>query len=216
MALLRFFYGTMSSGKTMALLMAQHNLRNIGDKKVIILKSSLDTKANDRIQTRVAGGIEVPVDVLLDPNKSLVEYFGQWAEENVARILVDEVQFLTEEQVYELWYFTKKYNIPVDCYGLKSQFDLSLFQGSSSLIGVADEVIELQTIAVCTKCGEKATINARYKNGKIELPGGEIIVIDGSDAYEYKPLCGECYIKEVEALTGKSFIEIPKQKIKQI
>lgn len=215
MALLRFFYGTMSSGKTMALLMAQYNLRNIGE-KVIILKPSLDTKANDRIQTRVAGGIEVPVDVLLKPNESLVEYFEQWAEENVARILVDEVQFLTKAQVQELWYFTKTYNIPVDCYGLKSQFDLSLFQGSSSLIEIADEISELQTIAVCTKCGEKATINARYKNGKIELPGGEVIVIDGSDTYKYKPLCGGCYIEEVEASTGKSFIKIPKRKINRI
>jgi len=214
MADLRFYYGTMSSGKTMALIMSQYNLRK-ANKKIIILKSSLDTKADDCIQTRVAGGIEEKADLVLDPNKSVTEYFEKWAEDGVSRIFVDEAQFLTEEQVKELWYFTKEYKIPVDCYGLKSQFDLHLFQGSLPLIEWADQLIELQSIAICNGCGEKATINARYKNGKIELLGGERIVIDGSEAYEYKPLCGECYIKEVEKLTGKPFIEVPKQKIKK-
>ncbi len=215
MANLRFYYGTMSSGKTMALLMAAYNLRKRADKNIKLLKPSIDTKANDSVQTRVAGGIEQKVDLVLKPEESLVEYFEKWAEEKVTRVLVDEAQFLTEEQVKELWYFTKVYKIPVDCYGLKSQFDLHFFQGSKPLMEYADEILELQTIAVCTNCGEKATINARYKDGNIELPGGERIVIDGSAAYEYRPLCGECYIKEVEELTGKSFIEIPKQKIKK-
>ena len=214
MANLRFYYGTMSSGKTMALLMAVHNLREKAEKKIILLKSSKDTKADDSVQTRVAGGIKQKVDVLLSPEKSLVELFEEWAENKVTRILVDEAQFLTERQVKELWYFSKVYDIPVDCYGLKSQFDLHLFEGSLPLIEYADEILELQTIAVCN-CGEKATINARYKDGIIEGEGGERIVIDGSDAYEYKPLCGECYIKEIEKATGKPFVEIPKRKVKK-
>lgn len=211
---LRFYYGTMSSGKTMALLMAAYNLREKAGKNIILLKSSKDTKAGDKVQTRVAGGIEQKVDILLTPEKSLADFFDEWIENKVTRILVDEAQFLTEQQVKELWYFSKVYDIPVDCYGLKSQFDLHLFEGSLPLIEWADEILELQTIAVCN-CGEKATINARYKDGIIEGEGGERIVIDGSDTYEYKPLCGKCYINEIEKATGKPFIEIPKRKVKK-
>ena len=82
MANLRFYYGTMSSGKTMALLMAAHNLRNNAEKNIKLLKSSIDTKANDSVQTRVAGGIEQKVDVLLEPDKSLVDYFKKHAYKN--------------------------------------------------------------------------------------------------------------------------------------
>lgn len=213
MADLTYYYGTMSSGKTLSLLTGAYNLGNVG-KKVIVIKSSIDTKAEDRLQTR-AGKMERKVDILLSPEESLTKYFEGWKDENVFRIFVDEAQFLTEKQVQELWYFTKKYNIPVDCYGLKSQFDLHFFQGSGPLMELADKVTELQTPAICTSCGEKATINARYKNGKLELPGGERIVIDGSDAYEYKPLCGNCYLEEIESLTGKPFIDVPKQKVKK-
>lgn len=106
MADLRFYYGTMSSGKTMALIMSQYNLRK-ANKKIIILKSSLDTKADDCIQTRVAGGIEEKADLVLDPNKSVTEYFEKWAEDGVSRIFVDEAQFLTEEQVKRIMVFYK-------------------------------------------------------------------------------------------------------------
>ena len=212
MANLTYKHGTMGSGKSMALMMGAYNLEKI-DKKIVVIKSSIDTKADDRLQTRI--GIERKVDILLAPEESLTKYFEEWKQGKVFQIFVDEAQFLTEKQVQELWYFTKKYDIPVECYGLKTQFDLHFFQGSAPLMELADEIVELPTPAICSCCGEKASVNARYLNGKIELPGGERIVIDGSNSYEYKPLCGNCYIDEVENMTGKPIIEVPKKKVKR-
>ena len=210
MAYLTFYYGAMSSGKTIALLMGAYNLENI-KKNVLVIKSSIDTKAQDNLQTRI--GLERKVDLLVDPNESLTKYFNTWKRKRISRIFVDEAQFLTAKQVKELWYFTKKYNIPVDCYGLKTQFDLQFFQGSGPLMKLADSIKELPTLSLCTSCGSKATINARYFKGKIELPGAPSIIIDGAKSYEYKPRCGTCYLKEIEEATGKSLLEIEYQNL---
>lgn len=92
----------------------------------------------------------------------------------------------------ELWYISKKLDIPVICYGLRTDFQSNLFEGSKRLLELADELEELVTIC---SCGKRAKFNSRYVNGKFTLTGTSVL-IDGSDEkVEYKPICGKCYLE---------------------
>lgn len=188
MAKLYFRYGAMNCGKSIALMIVAHNYEENG-KKVIVIKSSIDTKAGTNLQTRI--GIERKVDILLKPNESLKKNFTKW-KKDISCILVDEAQFLTTNQVEELWFLSKKYNIPVICYGLKVNFQSELFEGSKRLIELSDELEELITIC---ECGKRAKFNARFVNGKFTTDG-ETVLIDGSKGnVEYRPMCGKCYME---------------------
>ena len=112
--------------------------------------------------------------------------------EGINCILVDEVQFMPEHQIKELWMVSKLADIPVVCYGLKTNFKGELFEGSKAVLEVADELEELATIC---SCGKKAKFNARLVKGDYTWDGAEV-AIDGIDA-SYEPLCGECYMKKV-------------------
>lgn len=108
--------------------------------------------------------------------------------------MVDEVQFMTKEQIKELWLIAKLKDIPVICYGLKTNFKGELFEGSKALIEVADELEELITIC---RCGKRAKFNARLLNGKY-VKDGEEVAIDGIDDFlQYESFCGKCYIDNV-------------------
>ena len=114
--------------------------------------------------------------------------------DNLDAILVDEAQFLTKKQVEELWIIAKKRNIPVICFGLKTNFKSEFFEGSKRLFELSDKFKELETIC---SCGIKARFNARKANGKFIKDGLETL-IDGTDAkIEYVPLCGKCYLEKV-------------------
>ena len=190
MADLYFRYGAMNSGKSTHLMQLAHNY-NENNKKVLIIKSTLDTKGEDNLSSRI--GIKRKVDILLDPNESLKDKIPTWQEENISCILVDEAQFLSENQVEELWLTTKLFDIPVICYGLKTDFKSKLFPGSKRLLELSDNIEELSTLC---NCGEEAKFNARYIDGEFTNTGEEIL-IDGTDkSMEYKPLCGKCYIKK--------------------
>lgn len=186
MAKIYFRFGAMNCGKTTALLQVAHNYEENG-MKVVVIKSSIDKKAGENIQSRL--GIERKVDYLLDANDSIREKIDL---EYLSCILVDEVQFMNKNQVRELWIISKLYDIPVICYGLKTNFKGKLFEGSKALLEVADELEELTTIC---KCGKKAKFNARLENGEYVSIGNEV-AIDGIDA-KYEPLCGDCYINKV-------------------
>ena len=200
----KFYYGVMGSGKTLDLLIAAYNKEKAG-KKVVIVKSVTDSKAGNKIQTRF-GSVERPVDLVINKDESFVKYFKIWKEKEIDYIYVDEAQFLTKEQIEELVYLSYRYGIEVVCYGLINKFDLELFEGSSALIQMVD-FIKLQKSSVCELCGEEAKVNARYKDGKIEI-SGDSIVIDGTSSYDYKPLCMHCYIKEVSNIPGNMFEDI--------
>ena len=112
-------------------------------------------------------------------------------------ILIDEAQFLNKNQVFELFKITKLLEIPVMCYGLKSNFKGEFFEGGEALMIYADSLEEIVTIC---SCGKKARFNARKVNGDF-VTDGEDVLIDGSnESVEYVPLCGECYIKKVKKL----------------
>ena len=189
MSKLYFRYGAMNCGKSSLLMQVAYNY-NEKDRKVVIIKSSIDTKADDCLSSRI--GLKRKVDILIKPKESFKEYFDYW-KDNISCILVDEAQFLTENQINELWYVSKVLNIPVICYGLKTDFTSNLFAGSKRLLEIADEIEELLTIC---KCGKRAKFNARYVNGKFTLDG-EAVLIDGAESnVVYESLCGKCYLQE--------------------
>ena len=186
MAKMYFRYGAMNCGKTAALLQVAHNYEEQG-MKVLVIKSIVDKKGDDTIVSRI--GISRKVDLLLSLKDSIKDKINL---NNIDCILVDEAQFMTKEQIKELWIISKIKDIPVICYGLKTNFKGELFEGSKTAIELSDELEELATIC---KCGEKARFNARVINGEYVLDG-DVVAIDGIDA-KYEPLCGKCYIEKV-------------------
>lgn len=188
MSKLYFRHGTMNCGKSTALMQVAHNYEE-NNKKVVVIKSKIDTKADDRLSSRI--GMERKVDILLEKDESLEKYFDYF-DNNVDCILVDEAQFLNEKQIEELWLITKMYDIPVICYGLKTDFKSHLFEGSKRLLELADVIEELITIC---NCGKRAKFNVRFINGEYTETGNEVLIDGSNTEVEYKPMCGKCYIK---------------------
>lgn len=186
MAKMYFRFGAMNCGKTTALLQVAHNYEEKG-MNVIVIKSSIDKKGDRNIVSRL--GIEREVNLLIEPSESILDNTNI---DNITAILVDEVQFMTRDQIKELWLISKLFDIPVICYGLKTNFKGELFEGSKAVLELADELEELATIC---RCGKKAKFNARKINNEFVYEGNEV-AIDGIDA-EYESLCGECYVKDV-------------------
>lgn len=192
MSKLYFRYGAMNCGKTTSLLQVAHNYEERG-MKVVLIKPSIDTKASDRVSSRI--GVERTVDHLVRPDEKLRGYLSMLIG-NTDCILVDEAQFLSESQVEELFVFCKTIGIPVICFGLRADFRTNLFPGSKRLFELADEIEELYTIC---RCGRKARFNARIVNGEFTLDGDQV-AIDGDVSYE--SLCGKCYLTKVRKMKG--------------
>ena len=186
MSTLYFRYGAMKCGKSTALLQVAYNAEENG-KKVILIKPAVDTKGEDRVVSRL--GVERKVDILLGPNDNVPRY--NEADKPYC-ILVDEAQFLSGKQVMQLYILAKLENIPVMCYGLRSDFQMNGFPASLKLLTIADELEELRTIC---SCGKKATLNLREVNGEAVFEGDQIS-IDNQDSVKYKPSCGTCYVKQ--------------------
>ena len=192
MAKLYFKYGTMESGKSTKIIQEAYNYdRN--NKSIIVAKPIIDSKGNDKIVSRI--GIQRKIDVYIESD-NLKEIYEKINKETFC-ILIDEAQFLNKNQVFELFKITKLLEIPVMCYGLKSNFKGEFFEGSEALMIYADSLEEIVTIC---SCGKKARFNARKVNGDF-VTDGEDVLIDGSNEnVEYVPLCGKCYIKKVKKL----------------
>lgn len=187
MAKLYFRYGAMNCGKSTAIIQVAHNYEE-KDKKVLLIKSSIDTKGNDLIINR--SNLSRKADILLKQDDLVSNYINN----NLDAILIDEAQFLTAEQVNDLYHITKKNNIPVLCYGLRCDFQMKVFPGAGRLLAIADDLEELKTIC---KCGKKATQNLRLINGKPTFTGNQV-AIDGENKITYESTCGECYLKYLE------------------
>ena len=183
MSKLYFRYGAMNSGKTTALLQVAHNYEEKGMHPIII-KPLIDTKGNNKVISRI--GIEREVDYLIAPDYDIevnINLVG------VDAIIVDEAQFLTKKQVEQLYRITKYYSVPVICYGLRCDFQMKGFPGSTRLLEIADSLEELKTIC---SCGKKATQNLRLVNGKPTFEG-EQVEIDNQNDIKYDSVCGRCY-----------------------
>ena len=185
MSKLYFRYGVMESGKTTALLQVAHNY-NKKCMEVLLLKPKIDTKGQDKVISRL--GVERKVDYLVDKEDNLYALIKKCKKFDA--IIVDEAQFLTRSQVDELYFVTKKENIPVLCYGLRCDFQMNGFEGSSRLLQIADDIEELKTIC---SCGKKATQNLRLLNGR-PIFNGDQVEIDNQEDITYVGVCGECYL----------------------
>lgn len=187
MAKLYFRYGAMNCGKTTHLLQVAHNYEERG-MKVLLIKPAIDTKGEDKVVSRL--GVTRQVDIQL-PNDSTVMELMQPEKPNA--ILVDEAQFLSQNQVDELYYMTKIYDIPIICYGLRCDFQMQGFPGSTRLLQLADDIEEMKTIC---SCGKKATQNLRLINNIPVFNGAQVAIDNGENSISYESVCGECYIKK--------------------
>lgn len=187
MAKLYFRYGTMNSGKTTNLLQVAHNYEERG-MRVFLIKAELDKKGGSAVLCRL--GLRREVDLLAARGCSIKEpILRAHRERRIHCILVDEAQFLEPARCDELFSLVIEENIPVICYGLRSDFRREPFPGSSRLMLLAHSIEELKTVCAC---GRKAIFNARKINGRFTFRG-EQYAIDGFDHIEYEALCGLCY-----------------------
>lgn len=190
MAKLFFRYGTMGSGKSLDLLKVAYNYEENG-MGVLILTSKIDNRyGHDIVKSRTGIGKDA-IGINKDDNiYDIIDYKKNIADSKIDCVLVDEVQFFEKEHVYQLVDIVDNLEIPVICYGLRSDFKLEPFESSKYLMAIADELEELKTI--CSECGKKkATVNGKIdKSGSIVIDGSQI-EIGGND--KYRPLCRKCF-----------------------
>ncbi len=193
MAKLYFRYGAMNCGKSTHLLQVAHNYEERG-MDIVLLKPSVDKKGDKNVVSRL--GAEREVDALVGKDDSIMEILENYLKEKkkIKCILVDEAQFLEPNQVDDLLFFATDLDIPVICYGLRTDFKMNGFPGSTRLLEVASSIEEMKTIC---ECGKKATINARFVNGRLTNEG-EQVAIDGFDNITYKSMCPKCYFKKLK------------------
>ena len=192
MAKLIFYYGTMGSSKTANALITRFQHCQAGE-EVWLVKPEIDTrddiiKDGERkaiVKSRI--GISAEAEVL-GANESFRDFYSRmFAGEHEAPhiVIIDEAQFLSEQQVEELKEFAVYLHTPVVCYGLRTDFTTHLFPGSKRLFELADEIHEIPSLC---ECGEPAIINGKFCNGKLVTTGDQIDI--GGDE-KYKPLCYE-------------------------
>lgn len=197
MAKLYFKYGAMASGKSIDLLKVSFNYTEYGE-KVICLTSAKDNRyGQGKIVSRI--GIQAQAMSVYEDMNVYDLIYTLWKAAmdegtKISCVLVDEAQFFTKDQVYQLSNIVDNLNIPVMCYGIRSDSNLELFEGSKHLLILADSIEEIKTI--CCNCrSHKAIINARFSNNKIVASGPQI-QIGGNETY--RSLCRKCYKKEIE------------------
>ena len=179
MAKLHFFYSTMNAGKSTSLLQSNHNYLESNLKTLLFLPKEISDKADSNIVSRI--GLKAKA-ISIDNEFKFYEYVKNIKYKNINCIFVDEAQFLTKEQVRNLSKISDKLDIPVMCYGIRTDFQGELFNGSSELLAIADNLNELKTI--CSECDKKATMVVRLdENGDVILEG-EKILVGGNEIYK--------------------------------
>lgn len=191
MAKIHFKYGAMNSGKTDTLIKTAYNYEERG-LEVVVIKPEVDTKGGQTITAR--GGHSRKVDILAGRELNLAQEIAK--RDRAACVLVDEAQFLTSEQISELYEVAKQQGKSVICYGLRADFRTEVFPGSRRLFEIADNIEKLPTMCFC---GSQAEFNTRKINGKYTFTGSQV-AIDGEDKVEYDSLCGSCYVREGGAI----------------
>lgn len=183
MAKLYFIYGAMGCGKTIDLLKTAYNYEERGQ-NVLLFTPARDNRVGvGKIKTRV--GLERDAIPVTD-NMNIYEYVITY-HQKIDCILVDEINFLKKKHIDELSDIVDFLDIPVMCYGLRTDFLTSAFDGSKRLLEIADSIQEMKTIC---ECGKKAIINMRISDGKV-VTEGEQIFIGGNESY--RSVCRRCY-----------------------
>lgn len=184
MAQLYYRYGTMNSGKSIEILKVAHNYEEQG-KPVVLMTSAVDTRSGyGNISSRIGLARQA---VPIHPDTDIVA-FVQGMETKPYCVLVDECQFLSKKNVYDLARVVDDLKVPVMCFGLKNDFQNKLFEGSYHLLLLADKIEEIKTI--CQFCSKKATMVLRTEDGR-PVYEGEQIQIGGNETYI--PVCRHHY-----------------------
>lgn len=185
MAKLYFYYSSMNAGKSSSLLQADFNYRERG-MNTMVWTAALDTRSGGMVRSRI--GLEAGAH-RFGPETDLFnaicvahenEDANDFGSKGLDCVLVDEAQFLTPEQVWQLARICDEVGVPVLCYGLRTDFKGELFPGSAALLGIADALVELK--AVC-HCGRKATMNMRVDEAGNPIREGEQTAIGGNESY---------------------------------
>lgn len=184
LAQLYYKYGTMNSGKTIEILKVAHNYEEQG-KPVVIMTSALDTRDGVGI---VSSRIGMRREAIPISNETDIISLVARLPKKPYCVLIDECQFLSKQNVYDLAHLVDEYDIPVMAFGLKNDFQNELFEGSKYLLLLADKIEEIKTI--CQFCSKKATMVLRTENGK-PVYHGEQIQIGGNETYI--PVCRRRY-----------------------
>ncbi|MCA3448131.1 MAG: thymidine kinase [Rhodobacter sp.] len=178
MAKLYFHYSTMNAGKSTALLQASHNYRE-GGMATYLLTAQFDTRAGEgRIASRI--GIGEPADTFNPDEDMFAKVSERLALGPAACVFIDEAQFLTRDQVWQLARVVDDLGVPVMCYGLRVDFRGELFAGSAALLALADEMREVRTICAC---GRKATMVVRKGPDGRALKDGAQVLIGGNETH---------------------------------
>jgi thymidine kinase len=178
MAKLYFHYSTMNAGKSTVLLQAAHNYRERGMQPYLLTAKLDDRAGTGRVASRI--GIQAEADTFTQSDDLLDMLKARLAKGPVACVFVDEAQFLTEKQVWQLASAVDDLNLPVMCYGLRVDFRGKLFPGSATLLALADEMREVRTIC---HCGKKATMVIRQDAEGRALADGAQVQIGGNETY---------------------------------
>lgn len=182
MAKLYFYYGAMGSSKTANALMAEYNYRERGQ-SALLAKTNTDTRdGKNTIRSRI--GLEKECVLLSEVCLMKEEEIKQYDA-----IIVDEIQFASKDQIDFLAHIVDDFHVPVLCYGLRTDFQLNLFEGSARLMAIADTISEVKTVCWC---GHKATCNARYNEQGIVREGSQVL-LGAND--EYIALCRKHFLE---------------------
>ncbi|MCR5403962.1 MAG: thymidine kinase [Butyrivibrio sp.] len=180
MGKLYFRYGAMGSSKTANALMVRYNYMEKGQKAILLKPKTDDRDGEHTVKSRMGLSEEATlVEDFLDEvtNKWFTGKSDEWKELDC--VIVDEAQFLTEEQVDILAEVVDKYDLPVICYGLRTDFTSHLFPGAKRLMEIANYIEEVPTVCWC---GRRAHFNARVSDGKI-VRSGEQVMVGGNESY---------------------------------
>ena len=178
MAKLYFHYSTMNAGKSTVLLQAAHNYRERG-MEPYLLTAQFDNRAGEgKIASRI--GIDTTADTFCEHDNLFLKIEAQTKAVDLACVFIDEAQFLSKDQVWQLARAVDDLHVPVMCYGLRVDFRGELFPGSATLLALADEMREIRTIC---HCGKRATMVVRQDKNKNVLTGGEQVQIGGNETY---------------------------------
>lgn len=177
MAKLYFYFSSMNAGKSSSLLQADFNYRERG-MHTMVWTARLDTRSAGKVKSRI--GLEADAWLYTEDTDLWARISAEHERKMLDCVLLDEAQFLTKDQVWQLAQLADQTGIPVLCYGLRTDFQGELFPGAMTLLGIADALVELK--AVC-HCGRKATMNLRVDDTGCAVSEGAQTEIGGNDRY---------------------------------
>ncbi len=198
MAKLYFHYATMNAGKSTLLLQASYNYRERGMHTLLLVAGHYRRAQTGYISSRI--GLETDAEIFRDGDDLYSSVADHHAHRAIHCVFVDEAQFLTEDQVWQLARVADRLHIPVMAYGLRTDFQGKLFPGSQALLALADELREVRTIC---RCGRKATMVVRLgPDGKVAHEGEQVAI--GKEAYV--SLCRKHWEEEMGRVAAEDFV----------